>query len=179
MKGSAKGSNGVLVLPPHYVQLAAALGLSTQSMLDPVSARTDFERLIELNRVQQIAQKADVKIEFDNRTIDSAQVSDTSHASNSANVSESNKMTQDFSKNTTNMSSEMDVDANESGIEKRSLKAVCSRIKEMNVLQDRVKEYKDQEMQALKESTEQNQNNQNIINQQEPRQVDDNMWRPW
>ncbi|KAH8357857.1 hypothetical protein KR200_005737 [Drosophila serrata] len=44
--------NGVLVLPPHYVQLAAALGLSTQPLVDPIATRTDFERLIELQRVQ-------------------------------------------------------------------------------------------------------------------------------
>ncbi|GAB0097283.1 uncharacterized protein DMENIID0001_129160 [Sergentomyia squamirostris] len=42
----------VLLLPPHYVQLAAALGLNSQAMMDP-SALTDFESLIELNRKQQ------------------------------------------------------------------------------------------------------------------------------
>ncbi|EDV31154.1 uncharacterized protein Dana_GF14690 [Drosophila ananassae] len=46
------GTNGVLVLPPHYVQLAAALGLSAQPLVDPIATRTDFERLIELQRVQ-------------------------------------------------------------------------------------------------------------------------------
>ncbi|XP_001356388.2 protein hairy isoform X2 [Drosophila pseudoobscura] len=45
-------ANGVLVLPPHYVQLAAALGLSAQPLVDPIATRTDFERLIELQRVQ-------------------------------------------------------------------------------------------------------------------------------
>ncbi|KAH8376711.1 hypothetical protein KR093_000985 [Drosophila rubida] len=50
--GAAGGSNGVLVLPPHYVQLAAALGLSAQPMVDPIATRTDFERLIELQRLQ-------------------------------------------------------------------------------------------------------------------------------
>lgn len=45
-------SNGVLVLPPHYVQLAAALGLNAQPMVDPIATRTDFERLIELQRMQ-------------------------------------------------------------------------------------------------------------------------------
>ncbi|XP_030377693.1 uncharacterized protein LOC115626454 [Scaptodrosophila lebanonensis] len=44
-------ATGVLVLPPHYVQLAAALGLSAQSV-DPIATRTDFERLIELQRMQ-------------------------------------------------------------------------------------------------------------------------------
>lgn len=55
--------NNVLVLPPHYAQLAAALGLNTQHLLptDPVSTRTDFERLIELNR----AQAASIKCEMD------------------------------------------------------------------------------------------------------------------
>ncbi|XP_060665844.1 uncharacterized protein LOC132798121 isoform X2 [Drosophila nasuta] len=47
-----EGGNGVLVLPPHYVQLAAALGLSAQPMVDPIATRTDFERLIELQRLQ-------------------------------------------------------------------------------------------------------------------------------
>lgn len=42
--------NGILVLPPHYMQLAAALGLSTRPIVDSVSTRTDFERLIEINR---------------------------------------------------------------------------------------------------------------------------------
>ncbi|XP_055683137.1 uncharacterized protein LOC129790011 [Lutzomyia longipalpis] len=42
----------VLLLPPHYVQLAAALGLNSQAMMDP-AAMTDFENLIELNRKQQ------------------------------------------------------------------------------------------------------------------------------
>lgn len=53
----------MLVLPPHYAQLAAALGLNTQHLLpnDPVSTRTDFERLIELNR----AQAASIKCEMD------------------------------------------------------------------------------------------------------------------
>lgn len=53
--GAAAGagaSNGVLVLPPHYVQLAAALGLNAQPMVDPIATRTDFERLIELQRMQ-------------------------------------------------------------------------------------------------------------------------------
>ncbi|XP_064553782.1 uncharacterized protein Sidpn isoform X2 [Drosophila montana] len=45
-------NGGVLVLPPHYVQLAAALGLSAQPMVDPIATRTDFERLIELQRMQ-------------------------------------------------------------------------------------------------------------------------------
>lgn len=48
----ASVTNGVLVLPPHYVQLAAALGLSAQPMVDPIATRTDFERLIELQRMQ-------------------------------------------------------------------------------------------------------------------------------
>ncbi|XP_043644791.1 protein hairy [Drosophila teissieri] len=47
-----ESANGVLVLPPHYVQLAAALGLSAQPLVDPIATRTDFERLIELQRVQ-------------------------------------------------------------------------------------------------------------------------------
>ncbi|ALC39667.1 Side [Drosophila busckii] len=50
--GVAATNNGVLVLPPHYVQLAAALGLSAQPMVDPIATRTDFERLIELQRLQ-------------------------------------------------------------------------------------------------------------------------------
>ncbi|XP_055840220.1 putative mediator of RNA polymerase II transcription subunit 29 isoform X2 [Episyrphus balteatus] len=45
-------TSNVLVLPPHYMQLAAALGLSTQPIVDPIATRTDFERLIELNRNQ-------------------------------------------------------------------------------------------------------------------------------
>lgn len=45
----------VLLLPPHYVQLAAALGLNSQPMLDQVPIPTDFETLIELNRRQQQA----------------------------------------------------------------------------------------------------------------------------
>ncbi|XP_017858868.1 PREDICTED: ras-interacting protein RIP3 isoform X1 [Drosophila arizonae] len=52
VEGSAAAPNGVLVLPPHYVQLAAALGLSAQPMVDPIATRTDFERLIELQRMQ-------------------------------------------------------------------------------------------------------------------------------
>ncbi|KAL7740947.1 hypothetical protein ACLKA6_014100 [Drosophila palustris] len=51
-EGVAAATNGVLVLPPHYVQLAAALGLSAQPMVDPIATRTDFERLIELQRMQ-------------------------------------------------------------------------------------------------------------------------------
>ncbi|KAH8352654.1 hypothetical protein KR084_005490 [Drosophila pseudotakahashii] len=47
-----ESATGVLVLPPHYVQLAAALGLSAQPLVDPIATRTDFERLIELQRVQ-------------------------------------------------------------------------------------------------------------------------------
>ncbi|KAH8263602.1 hypothetical protein KR044_011346 [Drosophila immigrans] len=51
--GVGGATNGVLVLPPHYVQLAAALGLSAQPMVhDPIATRTDFERLIELQRLQ-------------------------------------------------------------------------------------------------------------------------------
>ncbi|XP_017000073.2 protein hairy [Drosophila takahashii] len=49
---ATESANGVLVLPPHYVQLAAALGLSAQPLVDPIATRTDFERLIELQRVQ-------------------------------------------------------------------------------------------------------------------------------
>ncbi|KAH8395713.1 hypothetical protein KR222_010263 [Zaprionus bogoriensis] len=49
---AAANANGLLVLPPHYVQLAAALGLSAQPMVDPIATRTDFERLIELQRMQ-------------------------------------------------------------------------------------------------------------------------------
>ncbi|EDW78111.2 uncharacterized protein Dwil_GK24825 [Drosophila willistoni] len=52
VQSQTDGSNGVLVLPPHYVQLAAALGLSAQPLVDPIATRTDFERLIELQRVQ-------------------------------------------------------------------------------------------------------------------------------
>lgn len=60
----------MLVLPPHYAQLAAALGLNTQHLLptDPVSTRTDFERLIELNRAQAVAAAAaasSIKCEMD------------------------------------------------------------------------------------------------------------------
>lgn len=46
----------VLLLPPHYVQLAAALGLSAHPMVDQVPTPTDFENLIELNRRQQAIQ---------------------------------------------------------------------------------------------------------------------------
>lgn len=46
----------VLLLPPHYVQLAAALGLSAHPMMDQVPTPTDFENLIELNRRQQTNQ---------------------------------------------------------------------------------------------------------------------------
>ncbi|XP_020713042.1 uncharacterized protein LOC101454967 isoform X2 [Ceratitis capitata] len=42
---------GILVLPPHYVQLAAALGLNTHPVMDAITTRTDFERLIEMNHV--------------------------------------------------------------------------------------------------------------------------------
>lgn len=52
LKAEGGATNGVLVLPPHYVQLAAALGLSAQPMVDPIATRTDFERLIELQRMQ-------------------------------------------------------------------------------------------------------------------------------
>lgn len=45
---------GMLVLPPHYVQLAAALGLNTQAITDPLATRIDFERLIEMNRVEPL-----------------------------------------------------------------------------------------------------------------------------
>ncbi|XP_017469722.1 PREDICTED: uncharacterized protein LOC108361592 [Rhagoletis zephyria] len=52
---------GILVLPPHYVQLAAALGLNTHPVMDAITTRTDFERLIEMNHVPplpaQIASK--------------------------------------------------------------------------------------------------------------------------
>ncbi|XP_053957393.1 hairy/enhancer-of-split related with YRPW motif-like protein [Anastrepha ludens] len=52
---------GILVLPPHYVQLAAALGLNTHPVMESVTTRTDFERLIEMNHVPplpaQIANK--------------------------------------------------------------------------------------------------------------------------
>jgi len=47
----------VLLLPSHYIQLAAALGLNTQSMVDPATMATDFETLIELNNRQQLAQR--------------------------------------------------------------------------------------------------------------------------
>ncbi|XP_067621860.1 uncharacterized protein Sidpn [Eurosta solidaginis] len=43
--------SGILVLPPHYVQLAAALGLNTHPVMDAITTRTDFERLIEMNHV--------------------------------------------------------------------------------------------------------------------------------
>ncbi|XP_032592065.1 protein hairy [Drosophila grimshawi] len=52
LKAEGGAPNGVLVLPPHYVQLAAALGLSAQPLVDPIATRTDFERLIELQRLQ-------------------------------------------------------------------------------------------------------------------------------
>lgn len=54
------------MLPPHYVQLAAALGLNTQAMIDPISDRNDLERLIELNRSPNISQTRESKIGFDN-----------------------------------------------------------------------------------------------------------------
>ncbi|XP_018795097.1 PREDICTED: uncharacterized protein LOC108972774 isoform X1 [Bactrocera latifrons] len=46
---------GILVLPPHYVQLAAALGLNTHPVMDAITTRTDFERLIEMNHVPPLS----------------------------------------------------------------------------------------------------------------------------
>lgn len=54
-KQKVKLPNGqsVLLLPQHYLQLATALGMSPQTMMDQCNPNTDFESLIELNRRQQ------------------------------------------------------------------------------------------------------------------------------
>jgi hypothetical protein len=44
----------VYLLPPHYVQLAAALGLNPQSVTDPTTTVTDFENLIEQHQTGTI-----------------------------------------------------------------------------------------------------------------------------
>lgn len=41
----------VLMLPPHYMQLAAALGLNSH---EGINTMMDFENLIELSRKQQL-----------------------------------------------------------------------------------------------------------------------------
>ncbi|XP_037959091.1 uncharacterized protein LOC119688487 [Teleopsis dalmanni] len=75
-------NGGILVLPPHYVQLAAALGLNAQSIVDPIATRTDFERLIEINRVQPLAaQLATNKISaFNVPALEAAHVAATAYA---------------------------------------------------------------------------------------------------
>ncbi|XP_055917521.1 circadian locomoter output cycles protein kaput isoform X2 [Eupeodes corollae] len=63
-------TSNVLVLPPHYMQLAAALGLSTQPIVDPIATRTDFERLIELNRNQSASIVSDKLDNYDKCPMD-------------------------------------------------------------------------------------------------------------
>lgn len=48
----------VLRVPPHYVQLAAALGLNSQNMIESDAQPTDFESLIEMHR-KHIAENRD------------------------------------------------------------------------------------------------------------------------
>lgn len=193
----------VLLLPPHYVQLAAALGLNSQPMLEGVSTPTDFENLIELNRSQQN--------KIQTPTVDSSV--NSANSVNTVNENFDSLYWENYKKSLASLSSMTEklasvIDLNEKQQQTTKLshrlieniphpKPAISEVTRMEVdenLDDRTasisltmqNSFKKNEVQAYRSRSpyyEQNQNNQNLLNENVESRgsngSDDSMWRPW
>lgn len=187
----------VLLLPPHYVQLAAALGLNSQPMLEGVPTPTDFENLIEINRTQQ------------NKILNTPNVESSV---NSVNESFDSLYWENYKKSLASLSSMTEklasvIDLNEKQQQTSKLshrlianiphpKPAISEVTRMEVddnLDERTpislttqSSFKKNDVQAYRSRSpyyEQNQNNQNLLNENVESRgsngSDDSMWRPW
>lgn len=187
----------VLLLPPHYVQLAAALGLNSQPMLEGVPTPTDFENLIEINRTQQ------------NKILNTPNVESSV---NSVNESFDSLYWENYKKSLASLSSMTEklasvIDLNEKQQQTSKLshrlianiphpKPAISEVTRMEVdenLDERTpislttqNSFKKNDVQAYRSRSpyyEQNQNNQNLLNENVESRgsngSDDSMWRPW
>lgn len=185
----------VLLLPPHYVQLAAALGLNSQTMLEGVSTPTDFENLIEINRTQNKSQ-----------TQNDSSVNSVNENFDSLYWENYKKSLASLSSMTEKLASVIDLNDKEkqqtSKLSHRLIeniphpKPAISEVTRMDVdenLDDRTpmslttqNSFKKNDVQTYRPRSpyyEQNQNNQNLLNENVEslgsNGSDDSMWRPW
>lgn len=184
----------VLLLPPHYVQLAAALGLNSQPMLEGVPTPTDFENLIEINRTQQ------------NKSQNTPNV-DTSVNENFDSLYWENykKSLASLSSMTEKLASVIDLNEKQQQTSKLSHRLIAniphpkpaiSEVTRMEIdenLDERTpislttqNSFKKNDVQSYRSRSpyyEQNQNNQNLLNENVESRgsngSDDSMWRPW
>ncbi|XP_055709963.1 uncharacterized protein LOC129805810 [Phlebotomus papatasi] len=180
----------VLLLPPHYVQLAAALGLNSQAMMDP-AALTDFESLIELNRKQQQLNPAEAanipeaiywehyrkSMSLAHQITEKASMGDcrSLEARSPVKVADSPPTLQPLSGPVSGKDyGEMEVDDVENIEDKIPIALTTCKVIEKN--DDKLDERKSPQF------DHQNQNNQNLLNENvESRSSNgsDDMWRPW
>lgn len=194
----------VLLLPPHYVQLAAALGLNSQPMLDQVPTPTDFETLIELNRRQQqahleqhgipesmdsaywehckksMATLAAMSEKFDNPAAMIAEMQKLipKPASIVSQHDEPTNYSTNHNQSHPEPAQKMEVDEPDN-IEEKGLISLTNHFPKKHEKMDD----DSHEMKSRSPYHEQNQNNQNILNENlESRGSncsEDSMWRPW
>lgn len=184
----------VLLLPPHYVQLAAALGLNSQPMLEGVPTPTDFENLIEINRTQQNKSQNTPNVESSvNENFDSLYWENYK------------KSLASLSSMTEKLASVIDLNEKQQQTSKLSHRLIAniphpkpaiSEVTRMEIdenLDERTpislttqNSFKKNDVQAYRSRSpyyEQNQNNQNLLNENVESRgsngSDDSMWRPW
>ncbi|XP_059618240.1 uncharacterized protein LOC132262823 isoform X2 [Phlebotomus argentipes] len=179
----------VLLLPPHYVQLAAALGLNSQAMMDP-AALTDFENLIELNRKQQQMNPAEAanipeaiywehyrkSMSLAHQIQEKAAIGDCRNIDTRSpmKVTDSPPALQPLQAVMDKEYGEMEVDEAENIEDKIPIALTTCKIPEKH--DDKLDERKSPHF------DHQNQNNQNLLNENvESRSSNgsDDMWRPW
>lgn len=183
------------------MQLAAALGLNTQTMLEPIVSRSDFERIVELNRSQQIplAPDSHVKPEIENLPrLGEHHQPDTNQPVQPELNDEAPILQKDnsaSSQDRVNKISNMDVDYQGEPLGTKTSQqdvhyqsALVQYPQEHNRSSPCTQEIpkvteKQDHINYNENSCEQNQNNQNLLNQQEQREPrpcgTDDMWRPW
>lgn len=191
----------VLLLPPHYVQLAAALGLNSQPMLEGVSTPTDFENLIEINRTQQNKSQNTPNVESTvnnvNENFDSlywenykkSLASLSSMTEKLASVIDLNEKQQQQQQQTSKISHRLiaNIPHPKPAISEVTRMEVDDNLDERTSISLTTQNsFKKNDVQAYRSRSpyyEQNQNNQNLLNEnhesRESNGSDDSMWRPW
>lgn len=196
----------VLLLPPHYVQLAAALGLNSQPMIDQITTSTDFESLIEMNRRAQILQNHVERSQDhlmlnaeNNGAADSAywehykkSIATLTSMSEKLESSISTQFNNNNSNSTNNNNNESKIEVTQMEIdEPATLNDLSEGKKTLIDLDHKMDEdcgsgggYKATPQQSSPTSSyEENQNNQHLLNENVESRgsngSEDSMWRPW